>query len=179
MEHIYTGPQDTTVAEAMRNCDANGPLMIHVTKLYSTEDATGFDAFGRVMSGTVKRGQMVRVLGEGYSIEDEEDMTVQKVESVWVFESRYRMEVDGIPAGGWVLLGGVDASIVKTATITQDRWNEDAYIFRPLRFTTTAVLKVAVEPVNPSELPKMLDGLRKINKSYPIVVTKVSGIFGS
>ncbi|RUS18498.1 hypothetical protein BC937DRAFT_88698 [Endogone sp. FLAS-F59071] len=173
VEHIYTGPQDTTVAEAMRNCDANGPLMIHVTKLYSTEDATGFDTFGRVMCGTVKRGQMVRVLGEGYSIEDEEDMTVQKVESVWVFESRYRMEVDGIPAGGWVLLGGVDASIVKTATITQDRWNEDAYIFRPLRFTTTAVLKVAVEPVNPSELPKMLDGLRKINKSYPIVVTKV------
>jgi U5 small nuclear ribonucleoprotein component len=32
---------------------------------------------------------------------------------------------------------------------------------------------VAIEPVNPSELPKMLDGLRKINKSYPIVTTKV------
>ncbi|RUS27799.1 hypothetical protein BC938DRAFT_482716 [Jimgerdemannia flammicorona] len=172
-EHIYTGPQDTVVAKAMRDCDANGPLMIHITKLYSTEDATGFDAFGRVMSGTVKRGQMVRVLGEGYSIEDEEDMTVQKVESVWVFESRYRMEVDAIPAGGWVLLGGVDPSIIKTATVTQDKWREDAFIFRPLRFTTTAVLKVAVEPVNPSELPKMLDGLRKINKSYPIVVTKV------
>jgi len=30
-----------------------------------------------------------------------------------------------------------------------------------------------VEPVNPSELPKMLDGLRKINKSYPLVTTKV------
>ena len=30
-----------------------------------------------------------------------------------------------------------------------------------------------MEPVNPSELPKMLDGLRKINKSYPLVTTKV------
>lgn len=86
---------------------------------------------------------------------------------------RYRIDVDGVPAGSWVLLGGVDSSIVKTATITQQKWKEDAYIFRPLRFPTTAVLKVAVEPVNPSELPKMLDGLRKINKSYPIVVTKV------
>ena len=28
-------------------------------------------------------------------------------------------------------------------------------------------------PVNPSELPKMLDGLRKVNKSYPLVNTKV------
>ncbi|SAL98353.1 hypothetical protein [Absidia glauca] len=27
--------------------------------------------------------------------------------------------------------------------------------------------------MNPSELPKMLDALRKINKSYPIVKTKV------
>lgn len=32
---------------------------------------------------------------------------------------------------------------------------------------------VSVEPVNPSELPKMLDGLRKVNKSYPLLNTKV------
>jgi 116 kDa U5 small nuclear ribonucleoprotein component len=34
-------------------------------------------------------------------------------------------------------------------------------------------MKVAVEPLNPSELPKMLDGLRKINKTCPLVTTKV------
>lgn len=86
---------------------------------------------------------------------------------------RYRVEVEGVPAGNWVLLGGVDSSIVKTATIVQQKWREDAYIFRPLRFPTAATLKVAIEPMNPSELPKMLDGLRRINKSYPIVTTKV------
>ena len=48
-----------------------------------------------------------------------------------------------------------------------------AHIFRPLKFNTQSVIKIAVEPVNPSELPKMLDGLRKVNKSYPLVVTKV------
>lgn len=31
----------------------------------------------------------------------------------------------------------------------------------------------SVEPVNPSELPKMLDGLRKVNKSYPLLATRV------
>ncbi len=35
------------------------------------------------------------------------------------------------------------------------------------------MIKIAVEPVNPSELPKMLDGLRKANKSYPLLNTKV------
>ena len=34
-------------------------------------------------------------------------------------------------------------------------------------------MKVAAEPLNPSELPKMLEGLRKLNKAYPLLVTKV------
>ena len=34
-------------------------------------------------------------------------------------------------------------------------------------------MKVACEPLQPSELPKMLDGIRKINKSYPLLTTKV------
>lgn len=86
--NIYTGPLDTEVGEAMKNCDAEGPLVIHITKLYDNEEATGFDAFGRVMSGTVKNGQIVRVLGEGYSVDDEEDMAMQKVTAAWVFEAR-------------------------------------------------------------------------------------------
>lgn len=49
-----------------------------------------------------------------------------------------------------------------------------AQIFRPLKFNTQSVIKIAVEPVNPSELPKMLDGLRKVNMSYPLLVTKVT-----
>lgn len=32
---------------------------------------------------------------------------------------------------------------------------------------------MAVEPLKPSELPKMMDGLRKITKSYPLLQTKV------
>ncbi|CAG8764143.1 7997_t:CDS:2, partial [Acaulospora morrowiae] len=87
VEHIYTGPMDTNVAEAMRKCDSDGPLMIYITKLYNSSDVSTFDAFGRIMSGTVRKGQTVRVLGEGYSIEDEEDMTIQDVSNVWIFES--------------------------------------------------------------------------------------------
>lgn len=35
------------------------------------------------------------------------------------------------------------------------------------------MVKIATEPLHPSELPKMVEGLRKINKSYPLAVTKV------
>ncbi|KAH8630273.1 Pre-mRNA-splicing factor [Alternaria alternata] len=175
LQRHYTGPLDTKTAEAMQKCDQNGPLVIHVTKLFNVTDAKSFTALGRVMSGTATSPLSVRVLGEGYTIEDEEDMVVATVTDTWIAQSRYNIPVSGVPAGNWVLLGGVDNSIVKTATIVATKLpdEEDAYIFRPIRHFFESVFKVAVEPINPSELPKMLDGLRKINKSYPLITTKV------
>jgi U5 small nuclear ribonucleoprotein component len=175
LSRYYTGPLDTKVAESMKKCDQDGPLVVHITKLFSTTDAKSFNSFGRVMSGIARPGAEVRVLGEGYSLDDEEDMALAKITNVFIAETRYNIPTDGVPAGNWVLLSGVDNSIVKTATIVEKKFpdNEDAYIFKPLSHFTESVLKVAVEPINPSELPKMLDGIRKINKSYPLVSTKV------
>ncbi|VDN09422.1 unnamed protein product [Dibothriocephalus latus] len=85
---------------------------------------------------------------------------------------RYRLEVNRVPAGNWVLIEGVDQAIVKTSTIVSPH-AEGVFIFRPLSFNTISVVKISVEPANPSELPKMLDGLRKVNKSYPLLTTKV------
>lgn len=170
--HAYTGPLSSRIAESMAACDKAGPLMIQITKLYTKPDCSGFDAFGRIFSGSISRGQTVAVLGEGYSFEDEEDKVIRDASRIWIHEARYRIEVPSLGPGNWVLIEGVDSSIMKTATITSTR-NENAYIFRPLAFNTISVVKVAVEPINPSELPKMLEGLRKINKSYPLVTTKV------
>lgn len=86
---------------------------------------------------------------------------------------RYVIPAEEVPAGNLVLLGGVDASITKTATIASVDIDEDLHIFRPIKHMTQSVLKVAVEPIAPSELPKMLSGLRSINKSYPLIGTKV------
>jgi U5 small nuclear ribonucleoprotein component len=175
LQKYYTGPLDSKVAKSMIQCDQDGPLVVQITKLFNTSDASAFHSFGRVMSGTARPGQQVRVLGEGYSIDDEEDMTTATISDVWITETRYSIPTDGVPAGNWVLLGGVDNSIVKTATLVPPKLedDEDAYIFKPITHFTESVFKVAVEPINPSELPKMLDGLRKINKSYPLITTKV------
>jgi U5 small nuclear ribonucleoprotein component len=175
LEKYYTGPLDTKVATAMAKCDQDGPVVVQISKLFITQDAARFNAFGRVMSGTAQPGQQVRVLGEGYSIDDEEDMVVATISDVSIAETRYNIPTSGVPAGNWVLLSGVDNSIVKTATIVPLRLedDEDAYIFKPIRHMTESVFKVAVEPINPSELPKMLEGLRKVNKSYPLISTKV------
>ncbi|KIY52663.1 P-loop containing nucleoside triphosphate hydrolase protein [Fistulina hepatica ATCC 64428] len=173
VETTYTGPQTSEVAIAMKSCDPEGPVMIQVAKLYNSTDAQSFRAFGRILSGTVKKGMQLKVLGEGYSPEDEEDMVKAVVEDVWISEARYFIPAEEVPAGNLVLLGGVDASISKTATLASVDWNEDLYIFRPIKHMTQSVLKIAIEPIAPSELPKMLAGLRSVNKSYPLLSTKV------
>jgi U5 small nuclear ribonucleoprotein component len=173
VDHIYTGPKDSPIYKAMTQCDSSGPLMVNITKLYPKSDCSVFDAFGRVYSGTLQTGQSVRVLGEGYSPDDEEDMTAKEVTKLWVYQARDRMPISEAPPGSWVLIEGVDASIMKTATICNMDSGEDVYIFRPLLFNTLSVVKTATEPLNPSELPKMVEGLRKISKSYPLAVTKV------
>src|SRR5579862_9162198 len=173
IERTYTGPQDTALAESLRNCDPEGPLMVSVTKLFSSTDAKTFTAFGRVMSGTLRRGDKVRVLGEGYSLDDEEQSEDETVGDIFIPGGRYRVEVSEVTAGNLVLIEGVDKSIFKTATIVTKNLEEDAYIFRPLSHFTQSVFKLAIEPTNPSDLPKMTAGLRCVNKSYPLLETRV------
>lgn len=88
VERTYTGPQTSELATSMKACDVGGPLMVQITKLYHTTDAQSFRAFGRVLSGTLRKDAQVKVLGEGYSPEDEEDMMKATVEGLWISESR-------------------------------------------------------------------------------------------
>lgn len=169
----FTGPQDSEVAEFMSACNPRGPLVLHVAKLFPKSDASRFDAYGRVVSGVLRPGDQVRVLGEGYTPDDEEDSAVATVTGVFAYQARYRVPLARAVAGSLVLVEGIDATITKTATVVSDALDSEMHIFRPLRFQTQSVVKIATEPLNPSELPKMVEGLRKINKSYPLAVTKV------
>ncbi|GAM20293.1 hypothetical protein SAMD00019534_034680, partial [Acytostelium subglobosum LB1] len=178
VEHTYTGSLAGDYGKALKSCDPDGPLMLHVSKLISKSDGSGFDCLARVMSGTITKGTPVRILGEKYTPDNDEDLVIDEITRISICEARYQIDIERASAGTWVLLEGVDNAIVKTATITsvndideQDDANR-ASIFRPLQFNTKSVCKVAIEPLNPSELPKMLAGLRKINKSYPLAVTR-------
>jgi U5 small nuclear ribonucleoprotein component len=53
----YSGPLTTRTVTSMIKCGSNGPLVIHVAKLYAESDGQSFSAFGRIYSGTVKPGK--------------------------------------------------------------------------------------------------------------------------
>lgn len=60
VERTYIGPQTSEIAESMKACDADA-LMVQITKLYHTTDAQSFRAFGRVLSGTLRKDVQVKV----------------------------------------------------------------------------------------------------------------------
>lgn len=174
VEMHYTGDLDSAVANSMRACDPNGELVINIVKLFSSTDASQFFAFGRVMSGTVHEREQVRVLGESFSSEDAEDLAVATVSTISIGQARYRIEVQKATAGSWVLLGGIDGVISKTATILSGRGSSsETANFRPLTFNTIACVNLSIEPLNPSELPRVLAGIRSVQKSYPLSRTRV------
>ena len=169
---IYTGYHTSEVAKCMQSCDSKGPLMVNIVKLISDPEGSKFSCLGRIFSGTVEKGQKVKVLGEAFTEDDDEDMTVLEVGSINVSVGRFVIEVNSAVAGNWVLFEGLDSAIKKTATIT-DLQSNDIAIFKPFQFDSLSPIKLAVEPLNPSELPKMTEALRRINRSYPLVTTRV------
>jgi len=52
---------------SLSTCDSKGPLAINVVKLFNNEHMATFYSFGRIISGTLKEGDDVKVLGENYT----------------------------------------------------------------------------------------------------------------
>jgi elongation factor 2 len=69
-------------------------------------------------------------------------------------------------------LVGVDKYIVKTATITDD--GEDAcWPLKDMKYSVSPVVRVAVQTKNPSDLPKLVEGLKRLAKVDPLVEISV------
>merc|ERR1712028_219438 len=174
VENLYEGPMDDTAANAMRACDPKGPLMMYVSKMVPTSDKGRFHAFGRVFSGTVATGQKVRIQGPHYKPGGKEDLNVKNVQRTLLMMGSRVDQIPDVPAGNTVALVGVDAYILKSGTITTI---EDAHNITPMKYSVSPVVKVAVKPKDGKDLPKIVEGLKKLSKSDPLVVctTEESG----
>ena len=64
VRRFWMGDPSSSLASSMNECDPKGPLVINIVKMIPTQDASDFLAFGRILSGTLKSGMEVDVLGE-------------------------------------------------------------------------------------------------------------------
>jgi len=166
VENLYTGPMEDATATAIRTCNPKGPLVMYVSKMVPTSDKGRFFAFGRVFAGTINGGQKVRILGPNFEFGKKEDLYIKNIQRIVIMMGRKTEPVDSVPVGNTCALVGVDQFISKTGTITTE---EDSHPLISMKFSVSPVVRVAVEPKNPSDLPKLVEGLKRLSKSDPLV----------
>lgn len=133
-------------------------------------------------------------LGESESVRDEEEMTlvgsegtadvtdndglltrngsmanyVSKVtiSDLYIMMGRGVVEVEEVPAGNVLGIGGLEKHILKSATVTNTL---ACPAFCPLNFVAAPILRVAVEPMNAGDMPALSRGMRLLNQADPSV----------
>uniref|UniRef100_A0A8C1TJC4 Eukaryotic translation elongation factor 2, like 2 n=1 Tax=Cyprinus carpio TaxID=7962 RepID=A0A8C1TJC4_CYPCA len=165
-ELLYEGPGDDEAAMGIKNCDPKAPLMMYISKMVPTTDKGRFYAFGRVFSGVVSTGQKVRIMGPNFTPGKKEDLYIKPIQRTILMMGRYVEPIEDVPCGNIVGLVGVDQFLIKTGTITTF---ENAHNMRVMKFSVSPVVRVAVEAKNPADLPKLVEGLKRLAKSDPMV----------
>ena len=82
--------------------------------------------------------------------------------------------VPDVPCGNTVGLVGIDKYLTKQGTISD---HEEAHTIKMMKFSVSPVVRVAVAAKKAIDLPKLIEGLRKLSQADPLVVcsTEESG----
>ena len=176
VDTLYDGPLDDKTATAIRTCDTSpgAPLCMYISKMVPTSDKGRFYAFGRVFSGTIATGQKVRIMGANFVPGKKSELWIKNIQRTVIMMGRYTEQVADVPAGNTCALVGVDQYLLKSGTIATE---EDACPIVSMKFSVSPVVRCAVEPKNSADLPKLVEGMKRLAKSDPMVLcyTEESG----
>lgn len=74
--------------------------------------------------------------------------------------------MESVPCGNTCALVGIDNFLNKSGTILSD---PTSYPLVNMKYSVAPVVRVAVRPKNPASLPKLIEGLKRLSKSDPLV----------
>lgn len=157
---IWHGDLDSEVGKSLVSAYPNGPVAFVCTKIVYDKHA-GEVAAGRLFSGTLRSGENV------YLIMGKKEMRVQQIS---IYNGAKREAVDSVPAGnivGIVGMKGIFSGETVSSSPDMEPFEEIKHIFEP-------VVTKAIEAKNPSDLPKLVEVLRQVNKEDPTIVIQIN-----
>jgi len=115
-----------------------------------------------------------RIMGPNFTPGKKEDLYIKSIQRTILMMGRYTEPIEDVPCGNICGLVGVDQYLIKTGTLTNF---ENAHNMKQMKFSVSPVVRVAVEPKDPQHLPKLVEGLKRLAKSDPmvLVLTEESG----
>ena len=170
-ETLYEGPSDDAACIGIRDCDPKADLMLYVSKMVPTSDKGRFYAFGRVFAGTVRSGLKVRIQGPNYVPGKKEDLFIKTIQRTVLMMGKTVEPIEDLPAGNIVGLVGIDQFLLKSGTLTT---SDAAHNLKVMKFSVSPVVQRSVEVKNANDLPKLVEGLKRLSKSDPCVLTMIN-----
>ncbi|HLD37204.1 MAG TPA: elongation factor EF-2 [Candidatus Nanoarchaeia archaeon] len=151
---LWQGDLESEEGKALVNCDPNGPVVFVATKIIVDPQA-GEIVGGRLFSGTVQRGQDVYMIMA---------KKATKIQQVNLSKGPQRIIVDAVPAGNMVALAGLKGANAGETISTKeiDPFESLKHIFEP-------VVTESIEAKKPSDLPKLIEVLKTVQKEDPTV----------
>ncbi|MBY9007765.1 MAG: GTP-binding protein [Candidatus Lokiarchaeota archaeon] len=140
---IWKGDIDSEIGKAMYNCDVNGPLVIYVSKVQAKKH--GIIVTGRIFSGrcTLKK--------DVFLVKENNQQTIKRVA---IFMGQRSEQVDEIPIGNIVALEGIK-NIKSGETLVESKYIDNMIPFGSVKYITTPVVTVSVEPEYLRDLEEM------------------------
>jgi len=157
---IWHGNIESEVGKAMVNCDDNGPPVMCVTNIVVDPQA-GVVATGRLFSGTLHGGDVVRLIGA---------RSDSRIQEVCIYMGPYRVIVGSLTAGNIPALLGLE--LVRAGETLSTI--KDVASFEAVRYVTEPVVTMAVEPKSSRDLPRLVDTLKKLSIEDPNLVTTIN-----
>lgn len=122
--------------------------------------------FARLYSGTIKVGQELYILGPKYNPSNPtEHVRRITVTDLYYMMGRDLQSLDEVPAGNVFGIGGLEGNVLKNGTLCSV--DKGGVNLAGLSMGGTLIVRVAVEPKNPSELNKLIDGLKMLEQADP------------
>merc|ERR1711959_165061 len=116
-------------------------------------------------------GMKARIMGPNYVPGQKSNLYQKSIQRVMLMMAGKTEPIDDVPCGNTVGIVGIDQYILKTGTITDV---EDAHNIKVMKYSVSPVVQQSVRPKNPSDLPKLVEGLKRLSKSDPIVQCSTS-----
>uniref|UniRef100_A0A5G2QUA0 Elongation factor-like 1 n=1 Tax=Sus scrofa TaxID=9823 RepID=A0A5G2QUA0_PIG len=88
------------------------------------------------------------------------------LENLYLLMGRELEDLEEVPPGNVLGIGGLQDFVLKSATLCT---LPSCPPFIPLNFEATPIVRVAVEPKHPSEMPQLVKGMKLLNQADPCV----------
>ena len=158
---LWKGDLNSPIGKALLEADPNGPLVIAASKVNKDPHA-GLIVTGRVFSGTIREGDEVYIIGQ---------KVTKRVLQTYLYMGPNRIVVPEVPAGNIVALMGVEEARAGDTIVSPSI--KDIPPFERMKYISEPVVTVAIEPKNPNDLAKLVEGLKELVIEDPTLSLKI------